>query len=260
MNVKLQIRHFAVPALLIFISACGSIPTNRDGPPSNPPPDVRNVPDAVPRDEPLSKYGNPESYEVNGKRYAVLKERKGYIARGVASWYGRKFHGRRTSSGETYDMYAMTAAHKSLPLPTYARVTNLDNGKTVTVKINDRGPFHDDRILDLSYAAASKLGILSTGTGRVEVVAIEPRPAGEIVADTIYVQVGAFAEKNNAEKLLDRLKQAAITSGIQTTSVSDAYAQLFRVRVGPFQEMLDAQRMARNLLEMGLNEAKIITE
>ena len=129
----------------------------------------------MPKVESKSKYGNPKSYVVFGKRYYVKDSAKGYVEQGIASWYGTKFHGRRTSSGETYDMYAMTAAHKTLPLPTYARVTNLENGRSVMVKVNDRGPFHQNRIIDLSYSAATRLGIVKTGTGRVEVEAIDPR-------------------------------------------------------------------------------------
>jgi rare lipoprotein A len=132
------------------------------------------VKDAVPRHEPRSKYGNPASYKVMRKRYHVMKCHKGFRERGLASWYGKKFHGYRTSSGDIYDMYGMTAAHKNLPLPTYVKVVNLDNGKTAIVKVNDRGPFHRDRIIDLSYAAAHKLGILGNGTAKVEVIALEP--------------------------------------------------------------------------------------
>jgi rare lipoprotein A len=136
--------------------------------------DVSNIKDAIPRVEPVSRYGNPSSYTVYGTRYHTLKKSKGYQERGIASWYGTKFHGHRTSSGETYDMYKMSAAHKTLPLPTYARVTNLQNGKSVIVKINDRGPFHENRLIDLSYAAAARLGIMGKGTGLVEVTAIDP--------------------------------------------------------------------------------------
>lgn len=133
------------------------------------------IPNAVPKEEPRSKYGNPKTYEVNGKSYHTMGNSRGFIQRGVASWYGTKFHGRLTSSRETYNIYEMTAAHKSLPLPTYVEVTNLDNGKSIVVRVNDRGPFHDDRIIDLSYVAALKLDIVKSGTGRVEVRAIDPK-------------------------------------------------------------------------------------
>jgi rare lipoprotein A len=136
--------------------------------------DVSNIPDAKPRYEPRSRYGNPPSYQVFGKTYYVKASSLGYRQRGIASWYGPKFHGKKTSTQEVYDMYKMTAAHKSLPLPTYARVTNLQNGRSIVVRINDRGPFVGNRIIDLSYAAASKLDILRKGTGYVEVVALNP--------------------------------------------------------------------------------------
>lgn len=138
------------------------------------PPDVSDVPDAEPREEARAASGNRPVYEVWGKSYRVLDDPRGYRNEGTASWYGEKFHGYTTASGEIYDMYKMTAAHRSLPLPTYARVTNPDNGRSVIVKVNDRGPFHEDREIDLSYAAAARLDILGRGTGRVEVEAIDP--------------------------------------------------------------------------------------
>ncbi len=137
------------------------------------PPDVSRVPDAVPRLEPHSRGGNRSTYEVWGKTYRVLPDSRGYAREGKASWYGKKFHGYATSNGEIYDMYEMSAAHRSLPLPTYARVTSLDNGRSVIVRVNDRGPFHSDREIDLSYAAAARLEILDQGTGRVRVEAID---------------------------------------------------------------------------------------
>ncbi|PMR76936.1 septal ring lytic transglycosylase RlpA family protein [Billgrantia endophytica] len=138
------------------------------------PPDVSEIPDAVPRVEAPSRGGNRPTYEVWGKTYQVLPDARGYARQGTASWYGEKFHGYATSNGEIYDMYKMSAAHRSLPLPTYARVTSLDNGQSVIVRVNDRGPFHNDREIDLSYAAAARLDILDHGTGRVKVEAIDP--------------------------------------------------------------------------------------
>ena len=137
--------------------------------------DMSNAPDAVPKVEPHSRGGNKSRYEVWGKSYSVMASSIGFKQRGLASWYGQKFHGHLTSNGETYDMYAMTAAHKSLPLPTYARITNLANNKTVIVRVNDRGPFHGDRVIDLSYAAASKLEYRKTGVAEVLVEAIDAR-------------------------------------------------------------------------------------
>jgi len=137
-------------------------------------PNPADIPNAVPKNEPLSPYGNPPEYERNGVTYHVLKSAKGYDKEGIASWYGPEFQGKRTSSGEPYDMYAMTAAHKTLPLPTYVEVTNLENGRKVIVRVNDRGPFAKNRLIDLSYVAALKLGIVASGTARVRVRALTP--------------------------------------------------------------------------------------
>jgi rare lipoprotein A len=141
------------------------------------PTDRAEVADAVPRDEALSPYGNMPEYQVDGVTYHVLASARGYEEEGTASWYGKDFQGKRTSSGEPYDMYAMTAAHRTLPLPTYVEVTNLENGKVVVVRVNDRGPFHSDRLIDLSYVAAEKLGIVGPGTARVRVRALAPGEA-----------------------------------------------------------------------------------
>ena len=181
-------RRFKIVSLLLIsalllLSGCATTKrTKRDGPPKHIPPNLLKTPDAVPKIEPLSRYGNrfgknghSNSYVALNKRYHVLPTSRGYKARGMASWYGTQFHGRKTSSGEPYNMFAMTAAHPTLPLPTYAKVTNLLNGKSVVVKITDRGPFHPNRLIDLSYVAAAKLGILGRGTGYVEVVSVDPR-------------------------------------------------------------------------------------
>ena len=169
-------------ALIVLLSACGSAPQRGggyykdDGPGENPPANLASIPDAVPRSEPLHKYAN-RPYEVFGRKYVPLAAVQPFTQRGTASWYGKKFHGQKTSSGETYDMYKMTAAHPTLPIPSYARVTNLANRKSVVVRINDRGPFHTDRIIDLSYAAAYKLGYTGAGSARVEIEAIVPSQA-----------------------------------------------------------------------------------
>jgi len=165
-------------ALAVLLGGCASLPPPR--PASQPAPpapiavtppaalDIDSIPDAVPRDEPRSLHGNPPFYEVNGQRYTVLPTSEGFVERGVASWYGPTFHGKSTSSGEPYDMYAMTAAHRTLPLPCYARITNLSNGRSIVVRINDRGPFASNRIIDLSYTAAAKLDMIRAGTAFVE--------------------------------------------------------------------------------------------
>ncbi len=158
----------AAAATLLLLSACGSTGgARRDEP-------YRRAPVAAGDDAPRSKYGNPESYEVNGETYRVLPTARDYRERGLASWYGEDFHGKRTSSGEPYNMHAMTAAHRTLPLPSYVRVTNLQNRREVIVRVNDRGPFHDNRIIDLSFAAATELGIVRNGTAEVEVTAVDP--------------------------------------------------------------------------------------
>lgn len=178
---KYRISYILVLFIAILLQACGSSGASKGGSygyGDGPPPrdvDVSNLPDAVPKVEPIRKAGNKSPYTVFGKTYQVLPSNQGYRERGVASWYGNKFHGRKTSNGETYDMYAMTAAHKSLSIPSYVKVTNLDNGRTVIVRVNDRGPFHGGRIIDLSYAAAKKLDYSAKGVASVEVVAIDPR-------------------------------------------------------------------------------------
>ncbi len=169
----------------ITLSGCSSrVKKKKDGPPKHIPRNLLRTPDAIPKVEPLSRRGNrfkngkTNTYVALRKRYSVMPTSRGYRARGHASWYGTQFHGRKTSSGEPYNMFAMTAAHPTLPLPTYVRVTNLENGKMVVVKVNDHGPFHGNRLIDLSYVAAAKLGVLGKGTARVEVESIDPRDHG----------------------------------------------------------------------------------
>jgi len=161
--------------VVLAVSGCAVVgyPGGVPAAPAATSPGSVDVPDAVPVHEPLSRYGNPPSYDVDGVTYHVLETSEGYEAEGIASWYGEEFQGRRTSSGEPYDMYGMTAAHRTLPIPTYVEVTNLENSRTVVVRVNDRGPFHPDRLIDLSYAAARKLGIVGAGTARVRVRALE---------------------------------------------------------------------------------------
>jgi len=161
-----------------LLAACSSAPNKGgyykdDGPGANAPADLGSIADATPRVEPLHRFAN-RPYEVFGKKYVPLASLQPYRQRGIASWYGKRFHGQKTASGERYDMYAMTAAHPILPIPSYARVTNLRTGARVVVRINDRGPFHSDRIIDLSYAAAYRLGLIGAGSGQVEVEAILP--------------------------------------------------------------------------------------
>jgi len=207
------------------------------------------VRDAVPVAEPLARYGNHSPYTVLGKTYTVLPSSKGYHERGIASWYGSKFHGRRTSSGEPYDMHLATAAHKSLPLPTYAEVTNLDNGRKMIVKINDRGPFHDDRIIDLSYAAAIKLGVDQTGTARIDVRAIDVDTSQRVavkVADGTFLQVGAFGNRESAEDLAGKM----MTAQLKPVSVQKSQG-FYKVWIGPYASDLEIEASIRRVVELG---------
>lgn len=257
--------------------------------------DVDQIPDAVPQTEPLSKYGNPETYSVYGQPYRILKSSTGFVERGISSWYGTKFHGRRTSSGEPYNMYAMTAAHKTLPIPCYVEVTNLRNGRKIVVKVNDRGPFHEGRIIDLSYVAALKLGITKTGTGDVEIRTVGPAdelpvtviasadnagtapapaitspetpvsPETETVAAQIpanvnmYLQVGAFSSRLNAENLRNQLITLAPLP-IQVTESSNLPQTFYRVRIGPLTNDVEVEQLATRLAALGITKTKVIAD
>lgn len=208
-----------------------------------------DVHDAVPQNEPLARYGNHSPYTVLGKTYTVLPSSKGYHERGIASWYGSKFHGRRTSSGEIYDMHLATAAHKSLPLPTYAEVKNLDNGRKMIVKINDRGPFHKGRIIDLSYAAAIRLGVDKTGTARVEVRAIDVKTKKQKavkVADGTFLQVGAFSKRKTAEDLAGKMMAAQL----KPVTVQKSRG-LYKVWIGPYATEQEIEASRRRVVELG---------
>ncbi|MGH8260713.1 MAG: septal ring lytic transglycosylase RlpA family protein, partial [Steroidobacteraceae bacterium] len=193
----------------------------------------------------------------------VLRSAEGYVARGVASWYGPTFNGVRTAMGEPYDMYAMTAAHKTLPLPCYVRVTNLRNGRSVVVRVNDRGPFVANRLIDLSYTAALKLDMVRTGTTLVEVRAITPgEPSGSILTRAaespppdLFVQVGAFAEERNAEHLLARLRAAGLTNAFVLSRPQKS--RLFRVRVGPVAGVPQYDALIARLAKLGIHDARL---
>jgi rare lipoprotein A len=258
-------------AVTVLLAACAGeaprVEEPADGPSTT---DLKpgDVADAVPRAEPLARYGNHSPYEVFGRKYHVLPSSKGYHERGTASWYGSKFHGRRTSSGEPYDMHLATAAHKSLPLPTYAEVTNLDNGRKVIVKINDRGPFKDGRIIDLSYGAALRLGMIPTGTARVDVRAIDVDASDRFVAqDTqpavpraqpaaagndpgseagTWLQAGAYGRREGAEELAGQLRRA----DLNPVSIQDV-DQLFRVWLGPYSNAAEVESVIRKAIELG---------
>lgn len=283
---SIRLALVLLPAGLILVG-CGTAPTRPQQQPSTPsmvppvqgpseptpgqdgfpapgtiPPDVTETPDAVPREEPRSASGNPPAYTVFGKTYHVLDSADGFEQEGYASWYGKKFQGKPTASGEPYNMFKMTAAHKRLPIPSYARVTDLENGKSVVVRINDRGPFHHGRIIDLSYAAAARLGMLGKGSTRVKVEALvpddgdntqvassTPTPAHERgtaaggqlptayhpPTGSLYLQVGVFKDPINAVALRDRLRQRGVAPlALQSDTYRDNPAT--RVLVGPFQD------------------------
>lgn len=205
----------------------------------------------VPKAEPLSRYGNPPTYRVGGKTYSVMRSGQGYHQRGLASWYASKFHNQRTSSGEPYDMYALTAAHRTLPLPTYLRVTNLQNGRQVIVRVNDRGPFHSDRLIDLSYGAAVKLGIFPKGTAPVDIEAITPGSRPQAVSATktgrYFLQVGAFQSALSA----NQLKAKAERLSHHATMIERKNGR-YLVQIGPFAGLGESEQMKKVLARQGL--------
>ena len=231
-----------------------------DGPGATPPPNLAAVPDMVPRVEPLHRFAN-RPYQVFGKNYVPVANLAPFKQTGVGSWYGRRFHGAPTSSGEPYDMYAMTAAHPILPIPSYVRVTNLANRRSVVVRINDRGPFHADRIIDLSYTAALKLGYVEAGSARVEVEAIlpgasaplqqasQPEPAPQFTTRAtiteptgFYLQLGAFASREAAETFRVRVYRelAWLSEAIRVVGV----VSVFRLHLGPYRSQDEARSIA----------------
>lgn len=213
-----------------------------DGPHDNPPANLAAVPDAVPRAEPLHRYAN-RPYTVFGRDYVPFAKLQPFRQRGLASWYGKRFHGQKTASGETYDMYAMTAAHPTLPIPSYVRVTHAGNGRSVVVRVNDRGPFHPGRIIDLSYAAAFKLGYIHAGSAAVEVESIVPGEQKQ--AGDVYLQVGAFSSRENAENLRTRLAQEL--AGLQDRLEVLLAGNLWRLQVGPYGSADDARPVAERI-------------
>jgi rare lipoprotein A len=266
-------RGLAALAIVCLLAGCGSAPQRTpptetrepsggeprrgayykdDGPGANAPPNLEQTPDAVPRAEPLHRFAN-RPYEVFGRQYVPMAPSAGFRERGVGSWYGRRYHGQRTSSGEPYDMYAMTAAHPTLPIPSYARVTNPANGRSVVVRINDRGPFLAGRVIDLSYTAALKLGYIDAGSAQVEVESIVPgaatatppaAAATATVAQTrgIVLQLGAFSARESAEGFRARIYQQL--SWLNDPIEVQASGNLFRLHLGPFPSEEAARRIA----------------
>ena len=290
MMPAVRARSLRFAALALLVSACSttaprSAPT--DSAPIHPPDDLSRLPDPTPRAEPPSKYGNKSPYEVLGKTYYVLPNPDNYKETGRASWYGTKFHGRKTSSGEMYDMYQLTAAHRSLPIPSYVRITNLENQRSVIVRVNDRGPFHSERLIDVSYAAAVKLGFADRGTARVMVelvdgtdqtiaktepvnppatltppvspgalVAVPPEPAVPRPGQ-IFLQAGAFKDASGAERLRKDLTALVGVDVHVQRLPNDRY---YRVRIGPVGKMSDATRLQALIVNASHPKPLIVRE
>lgn len=243
----------------VFRSGSTSVVSEDSGPDKDV--DVSHVKNAVPRLEPITRAGNKTPYKVLGKTYRVDFNSKGFSQKGRASWYGRKFHGRKTANGETYDMYAMTAAHKTLPIPSYVRVTNLDNKHWVVVRVNDRGPFHDNRVIDLSYAAAKKLGIQQAGTGNVRVDIVTPKalssaPSTKTTSDT-YIQVGAFRKRSGAielQKKVAKVTQQRVIVAMQ----AKPNAKYYKVLIGPVRSQSSLVVIQKKLSENKLSNTLIV--
>lgn len=283
LSKKLTFFLLCIPFLMtLLVSGCSTTnhSSGRDGPPLQSV-DISKIHDPIPHPLKASKYGNPPVYRIHGQDYHVMNTAKGYRQRGVASWYGTKFHGQRTSSGEPYDMFAMTGANRELPIPVFARVTNLENGRSIIVKINDRGPFAANRILDLSYVAAKKLGYAEKGTAMVEIQAItfdkpqhnhiqlahqaaippahkkysQPAPAARLAHNSSshhYLQVGAFRSHQNAEKL--RLRIAQYTKKpVSIQATAGQHAQLYKVQIGPLAGKAESDKLLQRLRPLGIN-------
>jgi rare lipoprotein A len=289
---------FGVLLLAVACTSSKDSAPEADRAPQGSHPELAALPDPVPRAEPNSRYGNHSPYVVFGKTYHVMDDARDYAATGTASWYGMKFQGRPTSSGEPYDMFALTAAHRSLPLPSYLRVTNLGNGRSTVVRVNDRGPFHGGRIIDLSYAAAVKLDFANAGTARVHVELLHPellshnavpetpaepvaprvvakaapvpppvpaeplprQPGGEqalAVDEAIFLQAGAFARREGAERLHEDLT-LLIGPTVHIDRVADDV--LFRVRIGPVEHMREATRLQALIVTAQLGMPLIVRE
>lgn len=255
---------------LFMLAGCAATSSSpytqaHDSAPENPEQiNIAAIPNAIPRYEPRTRAGNPESYNILGEEYTVLSSSKNHVERGIASWYGTKFHGHKTSNGETYNMYAMTAAHKTLPIPTYLQVTNMENHRSVVVRVNDRGPFHKNRIIDLSYAAAVKLGIEKSGTGFVEIRSVEPSykaglPAPVDPNQEIYLQLGAFSNQDNALNLYDKLIDNELPSPRILTE-KQSRSPIYKVQVGPILSVASADKINAMLTKIGISNARIVTE
>ncbi len=251
-------------ATALLLNACSA--ARWDKPPKN-----TSAKAPLSQDMTRTRRGNPPFYEVFGVRYQVMASSTGYKERGIASWYGKKFHGRQTSNGERYDMYRMTAAHKTLPLPTNVKVTNLSNGRSIIVRVNDRGPFVKNRLIDLSFAAARELDIVNAGTALVEVEALDTAYTGTIASAAatpgstpdarplMYIQVGAFGEAGNARNLATRLTSQGV-SKVAVHSSAGETPELYRVRIGPFSSINDYDRVVAQVSSLQILQTRLVVE
>lgn len=255
-------HRLAIPALALLAAACANQPQRPQPAPPAPAPEAGST--SVVREEPRARLGNPPFYAVAGKRYIVLASAAGHVERGVASWYGPTFHGGRTATGETYDMNAMTGAHPTLPLPTWVQVTNLQNGRSVVVRLNDRGPFASNRVIDLSRAAAERLDMIRAGTAMVEVRSLAVgQPAAQAApavppagASRFFAQAGAFADEGNARRLAGRLRDAGVGEVAITEARVDG-RRLYRVRVGPVADVAGFDAMIERLRLAGVESSRL---
>ncbi|MBD2858867.1 septal ring lytic transglycosylase RlpA family protein [Spongiibacter sp. KMU-158] len=259
-------------AAALLLAACSTTPpankagssasdfaSQKDGTPLRAP-TAAEMQDAQPRNEPILPRGNKTPYVVAGKQYQLIEDHKGFSQRGTASWYGTKFHGRYTSNGEVYDVYSMSAAHKTLPIPVFVRVTNLENGRQAVVRVNDRGPFHDDRIIDLSYSAAVKLGFANKGTAAVEIEVIDTDNSPLIGEPTQYfLQVAAFQQLRSAQQLEASLS-ANLGFPVQIASSSQRDSAIHRVRVGPLKDFSTVQDARKNLAKVWSGQPQLLVE
>ena len=246
-NVPASIKAPVSAKHAVFKKIPRVVATVKDGAPPGPlPVKFREV---KPVSAPLSRYGNPATYHVEGKTYDVMTSSTGYRTRGLASWYGTKFHDKRTSSGEEYNMYALTAAHKTLPLPTYVKVKNLNNGRIAIVKVNDRGPFHPGRVIDLSYAAAAKLGLFPKGTAPVEIEALGTHVPGKPQIAQYYLQAGAFQSVDLAKALRNKL-----VNTIPSTVFIEHYQERYVVKIGPLAQKQMADALKSKLQRQGVRD------
>lgn len=267
-NVYSYLKIVVVFILISILSSCSHV-TVKDGPP-NYYIDVSKIPNAKPVPLKKSKYGNPRSYCIAGRRYHPLTSSRNFIEKGIASWYGTRFHGHSTSDGERYNMLEMTAAHKTLPLPTFVEVTNLKNHRKIIVKVTDRGPFKPNRIIDLSYVAAKKLDMLGNGTAPVRIVAIDPLTYGKAIRiakhtssrrhplhfasrrqHITYMRVGTFKNKSNAFQLKRRLT-AMLEMPVKVTR-SRKRDRLYHVQVGPIRDVATRAKVTNRLEDLGVN-------